>query len=418
MIRNTAFNAIGLGLPLLIGLFVFPELIREMGGERFGLLTLIWTMVGYFNLFDLGISRALTRLLSIEFAREGDNILNIVASGLLLLLLLGLLVGVTLFYTSGTVLESLYSKDSAYFSEANGALDWISLTLPFILISSGCVGILESLGKYLTLNLIRAALGALVFLVPLFAFRLTGDLADVAFGLLWLRIAYCFVVTIFALKPLLRYNTGCFTSAHFKDLFSFGAWITLSNIIGPIMLYGDRFLVASMSGVVVSGYYGVSLEILTKILIIPSAVLSSTFPIFSKILVDRESSQKAYWSALRITTISVFIIIILVFIFGQALSSKWMGQDFSNIFSSILSFVLAGILFNSIGLVAQGFVQAANRPDLTAKLHVAELILYLPYAYWLILEFSVIGAAMAWALRTFLSMITLIYLSVRVIRDV
>ena len=50
--------------PALIALLAIPPLLRGLGIDRFGVLSLAWTVVGYFSLFDLGLGWALTRVLS------------------------------------------------------------------------------------------------------------------------------------------------------------------------------------------------------------------------------------------------------------------------------------------------------------------------------------------------------------------
>ena len=68
LIRHSTYNLLGLGLPLLIAVFTIPVLIKDLGDARFGLLTLIWAVVGYFGLFDLGLGRAMTQQLAVVFA--------------------------------------------------------------------------------------------------------------------------------------------------------------------------------------------------------------------------------------------------------------------------------------------------------------------------------------------------------------
>ena len=62
--RSVAWNFAGLVLPLPIGLIAFPLIARDLDEFRFGLLTAVWAITGYFALFDFGVARALTRELS------------------------------------------------------------------------------------------------------------------------------------------------------------------------------------------------------------------------------------------------------------------------------------------------------------------------------------------------------------------
>jgi O-antigen/teichoic acid export membrane protein len=59
----------------------------------------------------------------------------------------------------------------------------------------------------------------------------------------------------------------------------------------------------------------------------------------------------------------------------------------------------AGVFINSLGQVAFAMIQGAGRPDLTAKLHLIELPLYLLGVYWLINTHGIKGAAIAWVAR-------------------
>ena len=62
--RNTLWNLAGQILPMVVGIITIPVIIRVMGVDRFGVLSLAWVVVGYFSLFDLGIGRALTKLVA------------------------------------------------------------------------------------------------------------------------------------------------------------------------------------------------------------------------------------------------------------------------------------------------------------------------------------------------------------------
>jgi hypothetical protein len=68
--RNVGLNALGWLLPMLLALGAIPVLVRTLGTDRFGVLSLVWTLVGYFSLFDLGLGRAVTQLVAERLGRE------------------------------------------------------------------------------------------------------------------------------------------------------------------------------------------------------------------------------------------------------------------------------------------------------------------------------------------------------------
>src|SRR5205814_7705655 len=90
--RNTVWNLVGSGGPMVVAIFCIPVLIRGLGTDRFGVLTLTWAVIGYANLFDLGLGRALTQLVASKLgAGKEHEVPTLVWTSLLLMALLGLL---------------------------------------------------------------------------------------------------------------------------------------------------------------------------------------------------------------------------------------------------------------------------------------------------------------------------------------
>src|SRR2546423_524881 len=89
--RNTVWNLLGSGAPMLVAVFCIPILIGSLGKDRFGVLALAWALVGYASLFDLGLGRALTQLVARKLgAGEEHEVPTLVWTSLLLMLFLGI----------------------------------------------------------------------------------------------------------------------------------------------------------------------------------------------------------------------------------------------------------------------------------------------------------------------------------------
>jgi O-antigen/teichoic acid export membrane protein len=63
---NTLWNLVATAAPMPVALYTIPVLIAGLGKDRFVPLALAWTLIGYFTLFDLGLGRALTQMVSSE----------------------------------------------------------------------------------------------------------------------------------------------------------------------------------------------------------------------------------------------------------------------------------------------------------------------------------------------------------------
>ena len=71
--RNTALNVAGQAVPLVAALVAIPWLIRGLGADRFGVLTLAWAAIGYFGLVDLGLGRALTHAVATRLGSDRED---------------------------------------------------------------------------------------------------------------------------------------------------------------------------------------------------------------------------------------------------------------------------------------------------------------------------------------------------------
>jgi O-antigen/teichoic acid export membrane protein len=57
--RNTIWNLFGQLIPVVVAVITIPFLVRALTLSRFGLLSLVWIVIGYFSLLDLDLGRGL-----------------------------------------------------------------------------------------------------------------------------------------------------------------------------------------------------------------------------------------------------------------------------------------------------------------------------------------------------------------------
>jgi O-antigen/teichoic acid export membrane protein len=59
---------------------------------------------------------------------------------------------------------------------------------------------------------------------------------------------------------------------------SFGGWLTVTNIVGPLMTYMDRFFIGAMLGLSAVTYYVTPYEVLSRLQMLPQAIMGVLFP--------------------------------------------------------------------------------------------------------------------------------------------
>ena len=403
--RNTLLNLSGQGIPLLVAFFAIPRLIAGMGTERFGVLSLAWMVIGYFSLFDLGLGRALTRLVAEKLgAGKHSEIPALIWTGLISMAALGLAGMLLGIFFVPWIVQSGLKIPPALQPETLRAFYVLLASIPLVIASTGLFGILEAYHRFDLTSAVRSSLGIYTFAAPLVGLVFTRDLACVVGILMAGRAVAGAVLFLFCihLVPQLKTRVG-FRKDIFLPLMRFGSWMTISNMIGPLMIYLDRFWISAAISVAAVAYYTTPFEVVTRLLIIPGAIAGVLYPAFAMNLTqDRDHARVLYGKGIRYVFTAVFPIVMMIILFAEKGLRWWLNAEFAQNSMHVLQWLSVGVLFNSLAQIPFVLLQGAGRPDITAKIHLIELPCYLLALWFLISEMGIIGAAIAWCVRSLL----------------
>ena len=188
--------------------------------------------------------------------------------------------------------------------------------------------------------------------------------------------------------------------------------MTVTNVVGPLMIYMDRFLIGSVLGLAAVAYYVTPYEIITKLLVIPGALVGVLFPMFSASLAsNRAQATELFSRSVRWLFMALFPIALLATVFASDGLRLWLSDEFSLQGTTVLQWLAAGVLINSLAHIPFAFIQGAGRPDLTAKLHLFELPFYLLLLWFFLHQWGILGAAAAWTLRAGFDAVALFVIS-------
>jgi O-antigen/teichoic acid export membrane protein len=400
---NSFWNLVGQTSPLLLAAFVIPVLIRELGVDRFGVLALAWSLVGYFGLLDLGIGRATTKLLAEKIALGNFEATGtLIGTAIFSMTVLGACLGLVLSALTPWLAHSALKIPLPLQGEALRSLYWMALAIPFVTLASGLKGMLEAQQSFGMVNLLRVGLGAVTYLGPLAVLPFSRNLVPVVLTLVLARVISCGLhfwlckrsIPTFGQCIVWDYNS-------LRELLKFGGWLTVSNIISPIMVYLDRFLIGSLVSISAVAYYTTPFELVTKLWIVPIALVGVLFPAFSESLAvsNHNRASSLYGAGIGSIFIVLFPLTLTVMLFAQEGLHLWLGSDFSRHSTAVLQILAIGVFINSLANVPYALLQASGRPDLTAKLHMIELPCYAGLLYWAIRIRGIEGAAVGWAAR-------------------
>jgi O-antigen/teichoic acid export membrane protein len=408
--KNTIWNLFGSAAPMLIGLVAIPYIYKHLGVERIGVLTIIWALVGYFSIFDFGLGRAITQRIACLDMRETDKLKRIVATtGAFLTLLIGVAGALVGFAALELVGVGWVNSAPRFDSEIRDSFLMACFAVPATTATAGLRGILEGEQRFKAINLLKLLLGLSNFLGPMVSIALFGPRLDYAVGsLIIARYAVLFFHYLSA-RHAMGGAADHISREESRRLFKFGGWMTLSNIIGPLMVVADRFLVASMLGAAVVAYYTIPAEFLIRLLVLPAAITTTLFPVFSRYIADYNyaSSLSLYFKSLKIIFLIMGTLTACIMVGARFGIELWLGSEFASQSYTVTSVLALGILFNSMAQIPHAYIQAAGDAKSTAMIHLLESALYVPTLVLLMQLYGIVGAAMAWTLRALFDLVLL-----------
>lgn len=413
--RNVALTLAGLGLPLLMGAFSIPYIIEKLGTGRFGVLTLIWAIFGYFSLFDFGISKALTKQVA-EARNDSERSGSVVRAGLTFLLGFGLLLSVLLYASFLLATGAGVFEDSP---ENRNSIAWLVVGMPFMLLSNGLRGILEGMGIFGAPAIARILLGISTFGLPLPLLAFWPSLDVLVIGLVLGR-TITVVTQAWACWSLLRLALSSqLSSDEFKRLLTFGGWMMVSNLVSPLMVFADRFFISASQSAVNLAYYTTPFEVVTRLLVVPAAITTVLFPEMAKLQGERQFDRLAALSRHGMLVMALIMVpCVVAGISGaERILSWWLGDKFAEIATFPMQLMCVGVFFNSLAQFPFSILQAIGRVKFIALIHCIELPLYFALLTVFLDQYGISGAAWAWLIRVVADFVCLVIIASRAVSN-
>jgi O-antigen/teichoic acid export membrane protein len=401
--RNTLLNIGGQVLPLIVNLATVPYVVRNLGADRFGMLSLAWMVVGYFALFDLGIGPATTKFVAEHIGkREHDRIPSVVWTALICQSLLGLVAGIALVAVTPVLVENVLSIPADLHHEAYWVLGTLAISFPISFASGSSAGVLSASQRFDLLNLINVPTSCLTYLLPACALSL-------GYGLR-MSVALVVVARLIALLVSLGFASRLHRTLrkrfHFdwsivKRLLGFGGWVALSGAVGPVLMYFDRLLFGALVSIAAIGFFTPPYMIASKLGILHGALLPTLFPAFCTAHAKGDNAwiRSMFVRCVKLLVIAVGPAAILLVAFARPLLSVWIGEDFASHGALVLQVLAIGVFFNSITHMPVALIQGIGRADLTAKLQLVQVPIHIALVCLLTWQFGLAGGAVAWSAR-------------------
>jgi O-antigen/teichoic acid export membrane protein len=396
--KNSVLNLFGQILPMLVGIFTIPYIIRGLGSDGYGILSIAYMVLGYFGIFDLGLSRATVKFVAEHLSPDQiHKVPELVWTSLFLLVSLGCAGGALLAALVPVAVTHWFKMPPSFIGQARISLYILAASMPIMLSNDALRGVLEAAQRFDLVNYVKVPGSILFYLLAALAIPFRIHVPGIVFLLVLVRLStsFAYLTLCFRVFPGLRTHIHISRLA-VRPLAAFGGWIMVSNITGPIFGWIERFMIASFLSVGMLTYYSVPFDLVSKIIIFPASIAPALFPYFSfhgtkgAGAVSDVTSRAIKYLLLVMTPATAFFVL-----FAKDILRIWLGQHFAAESSVVLQLIAVMFFINAFAFVPYSSVQAMGRPDLKAILDIVALPAYAFYCWWFMRMMGIDGAALA-----------------------
>ena len=407
---NFIVNLLSPMMRVVVALVTVPLYLHHIGDARYGVMSIVWVLLGLFGFLDLGLSRAVTNALAKLRDAPQAHRARVLLTTFGLNLGIGLAGGLVLYVFGGLLLKHFVSMPDEISSEVSRSLPWIACLLPLTLISAAGAGALESRELFLLVNSIQifamtiaqvAPVVAAIFVSP--SLTVVIPTAAVAQGL----GAIAVLAVVYRLEGPFSLRAVDWGEA--RKLLGYGGWMFATNIYYPALASADQFVIGSVMGVASVAHYAVPMGLVQRSVAIPVALGRTLFPRMSSL--PGEAAHALAARALSTMAYGFGAICAPAIILSPIFFRYWIGGDFATVAGPVAQLLFPGLWMGALSLVAFTFLQSQGRADVTGKLNIIEFLPFVAILWGSTLAFGIAGAAAAWTLRSTAEALVMLWLS-------
>jgi O-antigen/teichoic acid export membrane protein len=406
LFKNSLLGLLPSIASVAVSIATVPLYVRLVGEERYGALLVALVLLGYFGQADFGLGRAVTQRLSSQRSALPHEHASIVWTAIAGASVISLVGGVVVYAAAGLFFQTSFEADASLRAEIAMSAWLFALCVPVIMftgISSGALTGMERFGVVSAGTTIGNLLSQVLPLVVAathsveFGWLLAASLAGRMIGLVPI------IWSMFAV--FLRNQPINPKRQEMAGLFSYGRWIMVTAIVGPLMVSADRVVIGAVLGAAAVVAYAVPVQIAQRTVMFPTAIVQALFPRMASQDVQNASAL-GLSAVVLIGQLYAFVIIGLMCL-GGPLLELWMGTALDPRSLLVGQITLVGFWLNALANVPYALIQARGNSRFTALLHVLELPIYLAMLFGFGASYGLYGVALAFTLRNFIDCIAL-----------
>lgn len=400
LISSAAFKLLERFTFIVISLLLTPFLINNLGIEGFGFWILILSILGWFNVIDLGFPAAVQRNIIFALESNDEHKLNVVfATSVVLFSLLGIASALLLISISNFAI-SIFGSESESLSIV---LTVFALKVFLDFFMNSFHGFYSAFLRYdidsniTSLNVLIKS-GVIVVTVPFYG------VWGAVFATIFADILTNTLKIYFAKKlyPPLSFNIKYFSYEEIRSLFAYSKHVIAAGIARTINLRADPFIVSKLLDLSAVATYGVANRLAMHVRAFVFTVNDMLTPIFIKKAAKNENMENIFHNAININFFTASLLFTPLIILGHFFIILWVGDQFEESIS-IIYFIIFSFLCRVISSSINQILFAQAKHKLISIVSLIGAILNILLSIFFAQYYGLVGVAIGTAIGFFIS---------------
>lgn len=397
LLKSSIFRFIERAIVVVTSLLLTPYLISELGTTNYGLWILILSILGWFNVVDLGFPQAVQRQIVQALELKDTQRVNVVFStSMALFAVLGLasvliMVGLTqvpaIFGVTGP--EQITLIDILLVLSVK--VLWGFLMNPFHGFFAGLLRF-DIDANLSSLNAVVKALLVFWFISDL---NIWGAVvATLAADILTNLLKVFYAKRLF---PSLSFKVSLIKLDEIKSLFAYSKHLVLNGIINTIGARSAPIIITKLFDLPSLAIQQISSNLVMHGQAFIGTITGVFSPIYNQMAAKKQNMEKIF---VQTTTINIFVSTILnisLLMFGKVFIVLWVGDEFAYSYN-ILCFAVFATICSGFNTSANSILLAQANHKLLSAISFCIVAFNVPMSIYLGLEYGLIGIAMSGAL--------------------
>lgn len=387
-------NIVGTTIVSLIGLFLTPLLIHQLGTERFGIWTLILSVVAYVELADFGVGLSVQRYVAQYISQANrEKILTMTRQAFTMVAVTLVVLSIPLFLLN-QFLPALFCIPSLLVTETQWSMTFLIASMIVMVPLSVLTGVISGSQRYDLLNLNWILFSALRSLTLIGCAFLPSPLVAMGITVLLLSFVRLASLTymIKHLYPGFRLGFQWPDTPFVSQVATYGGHLFLLSLLGRLTFASAPLIIGLFLTPHAITLYTIGAKWGEILRVMLASAVQVCFPAFSHLSTqeDRQGIHKILFHGSRVAVGFGILGASLLILLAGSIIPLWVGPGFEEAIPLMKWLGMVGV-FQSLGFPFEHYLRAIGQTRLLLRIMAFNSIISITASVFLIHQVGLIG---------------------------